>query len=89
MKAAFYVFVAMLAVDYVWALYVRHLSKANHNLAAFYSALTVLLGASVIMEYTASPWLVWPAAAGAAAGTYIASSGLLRTLGRWLLRRST
>ena len=66
------IFAATLIADYFWA---KWTAACTANLAldaAIYSALIVGCGGFTIVEYTSDHWLLIPAAAGAAVGTYYA-----------------
>jgi hypothetical protein len=65
------VFAAMALVDAAWAAYIQAVAKAS-DWAAFWSAAQYLLGATVVISVTRDPRLIFPAAAGAYAGTALA-----------------
>lgn len=66
------VFVAMFALDFVWALYTQAVTASAALRASMWAtAITVLSGLGQI-GYTHDPWLLIPAALGAFAGTFIA-----------------
>lgn len=65
------VFFAMLVVDVLNAIYIKHIEKNNAMLASF-TAVVLFLAASVaVIGYVDNHWLLIPASAGAFVGTYI------------------
>jgi hypothetical protein len=66
------VFVAMAATDYLYAVWSASVTAKHPGMAALYSVGIILCSAFTITEYVHNPWLVIPAATGAAVGTYIA-----------------
>ena len=66
------IFVAMIAVDFVWAHYTKAITD-KRALKAGLNAIGILaLGAFGIISYTTNHWLLIPACAGAFVGTYSA-----------------
>lgn len=65
------VFTAMAVTDYFYAAWTTAVSASRAPAAALYAAGIVLCGAFSITEYVSDPWLVVPATAGAALGTYL------------------
>jgi hypothetical protein len=63
-------FVAMIAVDMLWAKYIMAASDRRAFAAAAYSCGIVLGGAVVTLAYVDNPWNLIPACLGAMAGTY-------------------
>lgn len=72
------VFVAMFALDFVWAFYTKAIQHGQSLRGAGYAAVLICLAGTAQIGYTHDPWLLIPAALGAAGGTYAA----LRCLGR-------
>lgn len=65
------VFAAMAVTDYLYASWSASVTARRALPAAAYSVGIVLCGAFAITEYVNDPWLVIPAATGAALGTYL------------------
>lgn len=65
------VFVAMFAVDFVWARYITACAERARFEAASWSVLVILLGGYVAISYVGDPWLLIPAGLGAFAGTWV------------------
>jgi hypothetical protein len=63
-------FLAMIAVDIMWARYIMAAADRRAGSAALYSGGIVLGGAAVTLAYVDSPWNLIPACLGAVAGTY-------------------
>jgi hypothetical protein len=63
-------FVAMAALDYVWAYYQRAVTQKAPVRAAQLSAMLIVLNAGVVLSYADDHWMILPAAAGAFIGTY-------------------
>lgn len=69
---AILVFGATLLADVAWANYTIGVADRRPFLASAWSAIIILLGAVTVLVYTKDPLMVFPAAAGAFAGTWIA-----------------
>jgi hypothetical protein len=69
MKAAL-AFLAMIAVDILWAKYIMAASDRRALAASLYSCGIVLGGAVVTLAYVDNAWNLIPACFGAMAGTY-------------------
>jgi hypothetical protein len=65
------VFAAMAVTDYLYASWSAAVTSKRAASAAATAAGIVLCGAFTITEYVSNAWLVVPAAAGAALGTYL------------------
>lgn len=65
------VFLAMAVTDYLYASWSAAVTSKLASPAAAYSAGIILCAAFTITEYVSDPWLVIPAAAGGALGTYL------------------
>jgi small-conductance mechanosensitive channel len=63
-------FAAMFASDFAWSLYVAAVKDGAAVRASFWAVALFLLGAVAVIGYTKNRWLLVPAAAGAALGTY-------------------
>jgi hypothetical protein len=66
------VFLAMAALDYVWAKYTHAVTDRYINRASTYATLIILCNGFVVIEYVKDYWLLIPTAAGAYVGTWIA-----------------
>jgi hypothetical protein len=66
------VFVAVAALDFVWAYYTRYVNDGRAAYAGFAAVLIMLLGGTAVIGYTADPWMLIPAGAGAFVGTFAA-----------------
>jgi hypothetical protein len=65
------VFAIALVSDYVWTACIHSISKEKPLSAAFFSALTVLLGGVATITFVSQPKYLIPAVLGAFAGTYL------------------
>lgn len=65
-------FFAMIALDFVFGLYIRRVSEGSAFSASCWATLILLLNATVILSYTKAPINVIHAAFGAFVGTYLA-----------------
>jgi hypothetical protein len=63
-------FLAMIAVDVMWARYIMAAADRRAGTAALYSCGIVLGGAVVTLAYVDSAWNLIPACIGATVGTY-------------------
>lgn len=63
-------FLAMIAVDVLWAKYIMAASDRRALAAALYSCGIVLGGAVVTLAYVDNAWNLIPACIGATVGTY-------------------
>ena len=68
----FIAFSSMVALDFVWAKYTLACAKRQALSAGFFAALTLALGAFVVLTYTDDHWMIIPAAFGAFVGTHYA-----------------
>lgn len=66
------VFVAMFALDFVWAFYTRAITAGEMVKGAGYATVLVLLAGTAQIGYTRDPKLLIPAMFGAFGGTYLA-----------------
>lgn len=66
------VFAVCAAMDFAWAVYIRHTADSHAFLSASWAVMVFLLGAIGIIAYTENHWLLIPACAGCFAGTYLA-----------------
>ena len=66
-----WVFLAMAIADWFWAEWGKACAAKKPGLASLHSVCIVLCGGFTIVEYTANHWLLIPACAGAAVGTWI------------------
>ena len=69
-------FLLMFSLDFVWVRYMRSATHGSPLAAANYSAVLFGLGALNTLAYVADPLLLIPGAAGAWAGTFVATGGL-------------
>lgn len=72
MTKAAIVFIAMFALDFVWARYTFAMTQKRAGAAATYSAVIIGLGGASTINYVSDHWMLIPAAAGAFAGTWLA-----------------
>lgn len=66
------VFLALFALDFVWAKYTHALAAHQAIPASAYASGIILLNGVAVIGYTSDPWLLLPAILGAFAGTYAA-----------------
>ena len=66
---ALFVFIAVFALDFVWARYTLAMTGKRRWAAGSYGALIIVLAGVAQIGYTSDPWLLVPAALGAFAGT--------------------
>jgi len=66
------VFTATVTADWLWAKWAIACRDHRAALSSVYSAGIVACGAFTVVEYTIDHWLIIPAAAGGALGTFIA-----------------
>lgn len=76
-----YVFVAMAALDFVWAKYSMACADRRAWAAPCYAALIVVFNGPVVISYVDNHWLLLPAIAGAFCGTRISMRKTI--LGHW------
>lgn len=74
------VFLAAFFLDVAWAIYTRHVVAHNAGWATLWTGVVMLLSGFNVIIYTEDHWLLIPAAAGAALGTYLATSRPLTKL---------
>jgi membrane protein DedA with SNARE-associated domain len=58
-------------VDAVWTQYIQTAAQGKPLAAAVWSALTILCGSFVTVEYIANKWMIIPAVLGGFIGTYL------------------
>lgn len=80
------VFAVYLAIDFVWALYTKHITANNGTTAGLLSAAVILLNGLGTISFTEDHWMLIPAAIGAFVGTWIVSCDWLRKLGQAVRR---
>lgn len=66
------VFVALFALDFVWARYTNAMTEKRATIAGNYAAAIIVLSGFGITQYASEPILLIPAAAGAWLGTAFA-----------------
>jgi hypothetical protein len=66
------VFLAMFALDFIWARYTAAMVDKRPHLASVYAVGIVATNGVVVVSYTSDPWMLLPAALGAYAGTWAA-----------------
>ncbi len=66
------VFLAVAALDFVWAFYTRACANGWAGIGALMAALIIVLSGSAQIGYTHDPLLLIPAALGAFVGTWAA-----------------
>lgn len=71
MRRALAVFLAVAMTDALWTHYIQAASDGHRFPAAAYSALIVLVGAFVTMQYVRDRIYIVPAVLGAFVGTYL------------------
>lgn len=64
------VFTVAAAVDAVWTQYIQAAARGKPLAAAIWSAMTILCGSFVTVEYIANKWMILPAVLGGFVGTY-------------------
>lgn len=65
----FIVFGATFALDFAYAIYTRAVTAGRVIAASVYASLIIMLAGAAAIGYTADPWLLIPAMAGAFLGT--------------------
>lgn len=65
-------FVAVFAMDWVWARYIIAISGKQALWGGWYSMWVIALGGFSVLSYTSNPWMLIPAVAGAFFGTVFA-----------------
>lgn len=65
------VFAATVLADVIWAKYIMHVSGNSRWPACLYAAAIIVVGGFSTIEFTADPWMLIPAALGAAVGTWV------------------
>lgn len=66
------VFVALFALDFVWAKYTHALTAKRPVASGALASVLIVLSGAAAVGYTSDPWLLIPAALGAFAGTWCA-----------------
>lgn len=66
------VFAAVFALDYAYAIYTRAVTAKRAFASGIYASVIILLTGAAAIGYTADPWLLIPAMAGAFSGTVLA-----------------
>lgn len=64
------VFLAVAALDFVWARYTKYVNDGKPVHAGISAIIIMVLGGTAVIGYTSDPWLLIPAGAGAFVGTY-------------------
>ncbi len=72
LRRALCIFAAMLLLDVAFAIYIVETAARNSFRASAWAAALQLCNAVVVVSYAKDWRTVWPAAAGAFAGTYLA-----------------
>lgn len=72
MLKALGVFVALFALDFVWAKYTFAMQARDALTSSGFAAVLILLSGIAAVGYTRHPWLLLPAMAGAFGGTWFA-----------------
>jgi hypothetical protein len=72
MTQALLVFLALFALDFVWAKYTIAMTERAAIKASGFAGVVILLSGAAQIGYTANPWLLIPAFVGAFAGTWCA-----------------
>jgi hypothetical protein len=67
-----FVFLSLVALDFVWAKYTQAITDKKPINAGLYAILILALGGFSIISYTTDHMLLIPACAGAFVGTYLA-----------------
>jgi uncharacterized membrane protein YfcA len=65
------VFLALVLVDVLNAIYIKHIEKNNAVLASSTAVVLFLAASMAVIGYVDNNWLLIPASAGAFVGTYI------------------
>lgn len=65
-------FTACALMDFAWAAYIKRVANHQALASSAWAVAVFLLGAVGVINYTADPWLLIPAAIGCFAGTYAA-----------------
>lgn len=65
------VFLLMVALDFMWAMYTQHVVSGTPISAAFASVGIVIFSAILTLFYVTNPLLILPAALGAYVGTFV------------------
>jgi hypothetical protein len=73
---ALIVFVALFALDLVWARYTSAITDRRRMLAGVYASAIIALSGYAAINYVNDPWMLLPAMAGAFFGTIV---GIKRT----------
>lgn len=69
-------FTTMFTLDFLWVRYTRAINWSRHLAAANYALLLFVVGGINTLVYVTEPLLLLPGAAGAWAGTFVASGGM-------------
>lgn len=78
MMATLTVFLSMLMLDFVWAVYTRAVAEKRPSLASTCASAIIVLSGTAAIGYVNDPWMLIPAAAGAFVGTFLAMNEWLR-----------
>lgn len=71
MPTALLVFLAYIALDYVFARYIKATAEKRPMPAGIWSAAILAFTGFVTVSYVSNPWMLIPAALGAFVGTYL------------------
>lgn len=83
------VFAVYVAIDFVWALYTKHIMAKDSTAAGLSSAAIIFLNGLGTIGFTSNHWLLIPAGLGAFAGTWLAINLAECRLVQSLRRRSS
>lgn len=72
MTKALLVFLAVFAMDFIWAVYTLAMVERSAFMASSYAGMIILLSGAAQIGYTKNHWLLIPAFIGAFAGTFAA-----------------
>ncbi len=76
-------FALMFFLDIWWALYTQAMVASRPLLASTWATAIQLFNGALVLKYTDDPYLLIPACAGAFAGTWVVTSGRLRSGLEW------
>ena len=72
MISYFLAFIAVVVLDFVWAIYTRHVTSGNSVKAGLYASAIFITNAYVVVEFVNDVTVVIPAVLGAFVGTSLA-----------------
>lgn len=67
----FFVFLAVIVVDFAWAKYIKTTAERKAVSAGLWAMFLYVLGGYVVTQYTEQPLMLIPASLGAFVGTYL------------------